>query len=198
MQVRFFLLSILIMSILFVSSIPCLAWLYDGGIPQHLGAMMNYDSVLDAAPLTVESDSYATVFGVALARAYGTAGGSFKVALTIASQGLPGSTIAEWTIVPTDGTLQYYYVSPVNPILLRANTSYALVFNINTDGFHGTIGCSPQGYYGWTSPDSGKTWGRMLYPLSVRVDGAVVPEPTSVTALIFALMGTGALRKRRS
>lgn len=196
MRLRLYALYILIIVFLLVSSLPCFAWLYDGGIPQRLGAPIGGDSVLVAAPFTVASDSYATSFGAVLARGYGTTGGSIKVLLTQSTQGLPGSAIDEWTIIPADSAFTYYYVSPAKPVLLRANLSYALVFKSNTSGFTGVISYSPQGYYGWNSNDSGISWNRMAFPLCVRVDGSVVPEPVSITALMLGLIGTSILRRR--
>lgn len=198
MRFRVCALFILLIIILLVSGLPCFAWLYDGGIPQHLGAVMKDDTSLvwAAAPFKVESDSRATSFGAALARAYGPVGAGFRVLLTEVTQGLPGSTMAEWTIVPTNSALTYYYVSPPKPIFLRASLSYALVFMPDTDGFAGTISYSPQGYYGWGTPDYGTTWNRMAFPLCVRVDGSAVPEPASITSLILGLVGAGVLRRR--
>lgn len=197
-----FLIAFATLTVLLCAAAPCSAWLYDAGIPQHLGAMLREGSsyVWAAAPFAVEQDSWATSFGAALSRAFGPIDAGFTVYLTSTWSGLPESAMATWTVIPATASLEYYYFQPRAPMLLQAGTAYSLVFTPNDAGFAGAISYSakPGSYYGWGSGDYGQTWTRLLYPLCIRVDGYAVPEPGTWLALVAGTIGAALRRRGRS
>jgi len=167
------------------ASLPCRAWLFDGGSIGSGFSLNNGTNIIWAAALfVVPSDSYATSFGTALSRM--TADTSFDVYLTDSLQNIAGSAIAHWSIAPTGPILQYYYVQPANPIFLTGGKAYALAVMPSNADSYGAVASSNRGYLGYLSSDQGANWYQQIVPFAVRVDGTVVPEPCG-----FILITTG-------
>jgi len=177
---------------------PCFAWLYDGGPAQHLmaGIKAGTNLVSVAQPFVIGQSAYATSFGAALARGYGPVGAGVTVTLTTWNTG-PAAAIDSWTIVPTSAGLVYYYVEPTAPIMLAANTPYSLVFTPDNPDFAANISYSRQGYYGYGTDGGAENWFILSYPLCARVDGYVIPEPSSALCVLIGALGwAGAMRRR--
>ena len=101
-------------------------------------------------------------------------------------------------MIPTDALPRYYYVAAETPILLRANTPYSLVFKPDSDDFAGGLTWMQYaGISGWASPDEGQTWNRLMFPMCLRVDGYLIPEPACLSALALGLAGMVGLHNRR-
>lgn len=187
--------------LLILSSVHCYAWIYDAGDPQHGGPFLGGTSaaVWAAEPFKFTSDAYVTQFGAAMARGFGsTPGMGFNTYLTNTLVDAPGNALAEGLMAPRDTNLTYYYVQPQNPVFLHANTIYYLVLAINSNNFAGAISISPlAGYYGMGSTDYGATWTQRYYPLSIRLDGYFVPEPSSLVALLPGLLFYGLRFRKR-
>ena len=193
-------LCVFVVVLLLVGCGPSFAWLYDGGIAQHAGAMMRNGSSQEwiAQPFDVATDAYATAFGAAMGRAYGPAGAGFTVYLTSTLVDVPNSAIASWTIAPLDATLTYYYVTAATPIFLAANTSYALVFAPNVDGYAGSLSYSGvSGYSAYNTANHGASWSLTGFAMATRVDGYYVPEPMTAIALVTGCCGFW-LKRRKS
>jgi hypothetical protein len=177
---------------------PSSAWVYDAGIPQHLGTSLSNGQWV-AAPFTVESDCYATTFGAAIARAMGPKDAGFDVYLATTWSGLPESAIAKLPqpLIPLNTQYVYYYGSLSEPVLLKAGAVYSLVLIPTSPDLLCSVswGAKPGTAYGWGTDDS-KTWYRLAYPLCVRVDGYAAPEPSSIAVLLFSLLGVGLVRAR--
>ena len=182
----------LAMLVLSFACAPGLAWIYDGGEPQHEGPVIQ-DPLWVAEPFQLSSDAYATEFGAAMAKGLGFGSMGFDVYLTDALVDAPDHAIASWTMVPKDSNLAYYFVQTEAPLFLEAQKTYYLVFAPNSNNFMGTISYSqtPNTYYGMGSRDYGASWYRMAYPFAVRIEGRFVPEPASLVALASGLAVTG-------
>ena len=177
----------------------CWGWLFDGGVPQHAGAVVQEGTSLGwaAAIFRVESDSYGTEFGLAVSRAAGPADAGFTVYLVGSLVDVENNAIASWTITPASPVLDYYFNYEGDPVFLQAGVGYALVAVPNHPDFIGAISYSPQGYYGWGSGDYGESWYMLPLPLSVRVDGYAVPEPGCAAVWLLGCAGLVRGRMRR-
>ena len=175
---------------------PCHAWLYDSGVPNLAGQILKDGSGVEwvAAPFTVATDFYGTIFGAAIARGYGTPGAGFTMTLATWrwTDYRPGPTIDQWTITPVNTLLNYYYADAASPIYLRSDTTYCLVLAPNDPGFAGVISYTLKYglYCGWGTSDHGASWALLPYSVCIRVDG-YVPEPASLWALLAGLGGFG-------
>lgn len=183
-------------------SMQCYAWLYDAGSAQHLSVGLNDNSeqktVWAAALFSIDKDSYATEFGAALSKGAGPLGSGFTMYLAPGPSGLPDSSIASWTISPTDAILKYYYVQTQSPIFLQAGHVYALVFAPNDKDFYGSVSYSGKyGNYDLGTSDYGTSWYAlpMPYRLCVRVDGYAVPEPSCFAVIIVGALGLVSLKR---
>lgn len=193
---RRFAVGVIISFCLLIISMPCWAWLFDGGARVGNGLALNDGTTLywAAAPFVLDADSYANTFGTALSRS--AINTSFDVYLTPSLANITGSALAQWTISPTGPIMQYYYVQPDHPVLLTGGTAYFLVvMPSNADSFGG-ISYSSYGYYGFLSGDTGATWYRQAMPFAVRVDGYVLPEPGGLSILAMG-MGVALMAFRR-
>lgn len=201
MQIRYRLLLAVVI-VLICAANPACAWLYDAGVEQHAGAQVNYGSNCEwaAERFTVQSDCYATTFGAALARA--EIGVGFYMNLFTTWNGMPGAPIAKLSqpLVPLGPIWTYYYGTLNTPVFLKANTLYALVLVPTSPDLLGSVswGNKSGTYYGLGTSDHGDTWHQLEHPLCVRVDGYAVPEPSSMAALIFAILGSSILKKKSS
>lgn len=199
-----FLIAIVVLLVCAIS--PCSAWLYDGGIAQHLGVSVKSNSNCEwvAVPFTVESDCYAITLGAAISRAMGPTDAGLDVYLSTTWSGLPDSAIAKLPkpLVPLNTQYNYYYGSLSAPVLLKGDATYSLVFMPTSSNLLASIsfGAKQGSYYGWGTANDGQSWYKLAYPLCVRVDGYAVPEPSSLTALACGLLpiaGVGVRRIRR-
>lgn len=153
--------------------------------------------VAAAAPFAVGHDSYLTSVGAAVARAFGPADAGFRVFLTrslTTVPDLPQVALADWMLVPKTARLEYYYTPEGPPIFLEAGLIHYLVFVPTAQDFWGAVSWSLTGFYGRGNADYGPDWRRLEYPLCIRVDGYVIPEPSAATAAGLGLMG---LARRR-
>jgi hypothetical protein len=153
-----------------------------------------------AEPFTVTQDSYATALGAAAGRAYGPTNAGFDAYLTATLSGLPGSELAKLPnpLVPLNTQYVYYDGGLSAPVLLNAGVVYYVVLMPSSPDFCGSVSWSTKSgsYYGLGTSDNGSHWGTLAYPLCVRVDGYVVPEPGAMSAMLAGLLAIG-LRRRR-
>ncbi len=181
-------ISVSIVVCVVLASLPCYAWLYDGGSPGSGYSLNNGTTLLWAATLfVIDQDCYADNFGTALSRMNENT--SFDIYLTSTLQNVVTSAIAHWTVAPTGPILQYYYFQPDNPIFLTGGNGYALVVMPHSTDSYGAIGTTYSGYLSYLSADQGTTWYKQSLPIAVRVDGTVVPEPCGIIILTIGLAG---------
>lgn len=178
---------------------PGRCWLFDAGPPQHAGAMVRDGSnlVAAAAPFAVRHDSCLTSVGAAMARAFGPVDAGFRVYLTRSLTpvyDLPTAALAEWLLVPKTAQLEYYYADDGPPIFIEAGRIHYLVFVPTAQDFWGAISWSLIGFYGRGNADYGPDWRYLEFPLCIRVDGYVIPEPSTAAAACVGLLGLATRR----
>ena len=143
-------------------------------------------------PFEVASDAWATGFGAAIARVYGSGGMGFTVYLSSTLTDIPANALGHWTICPAGMTLQYVYAYTDAPIRLTGGVTYYLTFAPNSNNFSGSISWSVvHGHDGLGTGDYGKSWYALPLPLCVRVDGYLVPEPGAWAGLVAGLVALG-------
>lgn len=179
--------------------VPSAAWIYDTGIANHAGPVIQQGTNLEwaAAQFVLAVDSWATEFGITLGRSFGPADTGFNVYFSPSLQDPAGLALASWTVIPTSPIADYYYVRPQAPIYLRANQPYYIAITPNSSNFAGMTSYCLNGYRGWGSSDAGLNWFQLAYPVCVRVDGSAVPEPASALACAAGLIGLLGRRQRR-
>jgi len=195
---------VLCLALLAGSAVPGVAYLVDGGQPQHAGVQVKANSscVWAAEPFVLAADAYATSIGAAVARGIGPAGSGFEAWLyTIGSiSHVPETPIAQTPLplVPLNTQYVYYDTPLAEPVFLRAGDLYAVVLKPTDPTFIGSVSWSfkPGTYYGQGTPDDGKSWYMLAWPLAVRVDGYFVPEPGAFAGMLVGILGLATRRRR--
>jgi len=170
----------------------CMAWLFDGGQPQHAGVVVRdvAPPVWVAAPIVLSSSADITQIGVAAAKAVGWAGMGYQVYLATDLWNVKSSAIATWTVSPSNPIFQYYYYyKPNSPVRLEGGKAYFLVFTPNSNNFSGSISWSASsGYLALGTPDYGTSWSKLARPLCIRIDGNYVPEPSCAVCILVGIL----------
>lgn len=195
--------GLLCVAFLASAAVPCAAYIYDGGQPQHLGVQVqdNTNCVWVDEPFVLSQDCYATSLGAAVARGMGPTDAGFDVSIATITNGVPDVTIAKLPqpLVPLNTQYVYYDGMLSSPILLSAGVYYALVLKPTSTSFLGSVswGVVPGMYYGQGTGDYGSTWRALSLPLAVRIDGYLAPEPASIAGLLLGVPMLMLLRRKR-
>lgn len=180
---------------------PCHAWLYDGGTIFVSGIPVSdtASNVWVTEPFILPQDSCVTAFGAAIARAFGAADMGFTAYLSDTLDDIPAHALATGTICPAGASYVYRYCYPDDSVRLNGGQMYFLSLAPNSNNFAGSVSFSYTvgAYYGQGSGDFGQTWSQVARPLSIRLDGYVVPEPDAYLIVIAGLLGLSVLRRMR-
>ncbi|MGO9137210.1 MAG: PEP-CTERM sorting domain-containing protein [Syntrophales bacterium] len=151
----------------------------------------------------------ATLSDIEIALSYISGTGSSYVTLYNDNSGLPGSALESWTVtnsalLPVFGnsaTALYTLTSVVNP-LLNAGTEYWLIasadsavwdaWNQTSPGVYSNHYCTPGTDCGGGPIFSGGQWVMGAF----EINGARVPEPTTMLLLGLGLIGLAGVRRK--
>ncbi|MBI2844585.1 MAG: hypothetical protein HYX78_14415 [Armatimonadetes bacterium] len=186
-----------------VAAVPAVgALLGDLGEPSISGALIGakYTTKSLVQPFELSKSAWLDRIGVGVASAVDPNRAGFRVSLTEnLAAGLPGTTLASWSVSPQSGaTFAYVYID-FQPILVVTGRTYGLLVDPGDDLMSGSVAFSRATFgRAWATSDGWITSFALPHPVCIRVYGTVVPEGASLSTLLAALMGLSrtALRKK--